>query len=180
MKMKLKTVLILLGLLLFLSASIQSSKAEKTYGITNVTKTPQNLEQNKNMTVTVEFEDGTQFVLVKLLVCQLEPVYRCDAFPRIMQNITDDIYIADYLIQFDVGTVVGFTIIITFENFTQYQLPNSAEFLGLEIVEPETGSFYIAAGTVNEIEETTGVGLFSFSIVIIIISITFKRKKKTN
>jgi len=180
MKKGIKAIFVFLGVFLFVSASMQSTQAEKTYGIISILRTPQQLEPNKNMTVTVEFEDGTQFVLVKMLICQLEPVYRCDAFPRIMHNITDDIYTADYLIQFDVGTVVGFTIIITYENFTQFQLPNTSEFLGLEIVEPETGSYYIAAGTVSEVEETSGVSITYSSIAIIIATISIIRKKKKN
>ncbi|MCG3220811.1 MAG: hypothetical protein H7641_05465 [Candidatus Heimdallarchaeota archaeon] len=178
MKKKLQTMLILLGTLLFLSASVQSTKAINTYGITNITKTPQTLHQNENMTVTVEFVDGSLYDLVKLLVCQLEPVYRCDAFPVIMQNTTDDIYAADYLIQFDIGTVVGFTIIIVFENFTTAQLPETSEFLGLEIVEPVAESYYIAAGTVSEIDDTSGFSYFLVGLTVLVVAIAIKRRKK--
>ncbi|NPD88348.1 MAG: hypothetical protein HGN29_06475 [Asgard group archaeon] len=120
--------------MVFLSTSLQSTKAVNTYGIANITKTPQSLEQGKNMIFSVGFEDASLYILVKLLVCQIEPVYRCDAFPTIMQNTIDDIFSADYLIQFDVGIVVGFTIMISFENFTQYHLHETSEFLGLEFV----------------------------------------------
>ena len=177
MNKKLKFVLILLGFLSFFSASMQSTHAVNTYGITNITKTPQSLKQNENMTVTVEFVDGSLYSLVKLLVCQLEPVYRCDAFPTIMQNTTDDIYSADYLIEFEIGTVVGFTIIIVFENFTTAQIPETSEFLGLEIVEPVSGSFYIAAGTVSGIEDTSGFSYFLVGLSVLVITIAIKRRK---
>ncbi|MHA1954898.1 MAG: hypothetical protein ACXAAM_06585 [Candidatus Heimdallarchaeaceae archaeon] len=176
MTKKLKSMLILIGVLLILSASVRTTKATDTYGITNITKTPQTLQQNENMTVSVEFVDGSLYALVKLLVCQLEPVYRCDAFPTIMQNTTDDIYSADYLIEFELGTVVGFTIIIVFENFTTAQLPETSEFLGLEIVEPVSGSFYIAAGTVSGTEDTSGFNYFLVGLSVLVITIAIKRR----
>ena len=176
--MKNKIIVTTLLLSLVFLVSIQTSEASKSYGISLITKTPQILHQNENMTVTVEFENSSNIYSVKLLVCQLEPVYRCDAFPRIMQNDTADIFTADYLILFDIGTVVGLSIIITYENFTMVHLPETAELFDLEIVEPETGTFYIAAGTVSDIEENSGFGIFIVSVSVLVVTIIIKRKRR--
>lgn len=175
MRKKLIVTILLIGFFTILLT--QSIEATKTYGISSVVKTPQALYQNENMTVTVEFENSSQIYSVKLLVCQLEPVYRCDAFPIVMQNDTSDIFSADYLVQFDIGTIVGISIIITYENFTMVHLPETSEFFDLDIVEPETGIFYIAAGTVSVPEESSGFGAIFLGLSLLVVSIALKRRK---
>ena len=63
--MKNKIIVTTLLLSLVFLVSIQTSEASKSYGISLITKTPQILHQNENMTVTVEFENSSNIYSVK-------------------------------------------------------------------------------------------------------------------
>ena len=177
MKPGLKKYFVILTAILFLSSLIQMTEASKTYGISQISITPGILQQNENMTVSVGFEDSSQIEMVKLLVCQLEPEYKCDAFPTIMQEKESNVYSTNYLIAFERGTVVGITLILVYDNETTVHLPETSEFMGLEVVEPSSGTFYFAAGTVGEIEETSNFSFLLIGLSVLVISIVIKRRR---
>jgi len=168
-------------LILIISFTIHNAKAVEKYGVTNINHSPQILQQNENMTVTVEFSYDTNISLVKLLICQLSPEFKCEAQPIVMDEITDNVYSGKFSVRYDNGTQVGYHIIIVYENFTTVTIPETAEFLELDIIEPVTGEFFINAGKVGEEPTPSKTGclcIIPAGAAMLGIAITIKRRRK--
>lgn len=179
MKMKKTTIITLIslfGILIF--SSIQPAIASADYGITSVQHTPNPLDIEQNMTVTVEFYDATDVDVLRLLVCELAPEFICDPSPLIMQQ-EGNIFTASYILTQDLNATIGYHIQIIYENAIVIMIPDSQDFLSMEnVVEPLTGGFYFSAGEIGEANASDGFTIGLISSVIIIAAIVMKRKRK--
>ncbi len=158
----------------------QNINAAENYGVTAIEHTPATLHQNDILSVTVDFSDTTDIVYVKLIICQLEPMFLCEDAPIIMEEIESNTYSGDFLILFDVGTLVGYHIQIVYSNDSILFLPDGLDFLGADnIIEPLTDDFYYNASYVMEpTNETAGFSYLFLSISLAIISIVINRKRQ--
>ena len=166
--------------LMFIALMSQSTRGVANYGVIAVSHTPSTLQQNDILTVTVEFSDTAELSFVKLIICQLEPEFKCETTPIIMEETAPNIYTGDFEILFDIGTLVGYHIQLVYSNDSIAYLPDSIDFLGAEnIIEPITGDFYYNASyVVEQTEETSSFSYLFFGITLAMISIVIKKKRQ--
>ncbi|MHA1223112.1 MAG: hypothetical protein ACTSYD_00360 [Candidatus Heimdallarchaeaceae archaeon] len=182
---KIFTKLSLVGILVLFSALIRVS-ATQNFGIVEIAKSPSTLVSGENMIVTIDFADVTNISMVKLLVCQLSPEFKCESQPIIMENITNEELPTDivarfrgeFLVYYENGTSVGYHIFLVYENYTTVTIPESSNFLSMEIVEPTAGEYFFFAGIVGQEEETTKTVGFGFLTVLYGSVILLKMKKR--
>jgi hypothetical protein len=169
------TFFILFLVLTFNSRIIQ---AEIDYGVSSITIDPQPLVNGENMTISVEFHDITNVSLVKLLVCQLAPEFRCELTPIIMEEESTLNYAGKFLVYYDKGTSVGFHIQLVYENGSSILIPDRENFLGFNTSEPETDEFFFYAGIVGDpTEKTNAIAVLTSVFSLMVIAIWIKRRK---
>ena len=170
---------IILMLFFVLTLNSRAIQAEIDYGISSVSIDPQPLVHGKNMTIVAKFYNTTNVSVVKLLVCQLAPEFKCELIPIIMENESSLIYVGKFLVYYDKGTSVGFHIQIVYENDSSILIPDRENFLGLNTSEPETGEFFFYAGLVGDsTEKTKGTAVLTSVLSLMLITIWIKRRKK--
>ncbi len=181
MKIKYKSlVLLVIGLLALATITNVEVSASIDYGISEITHSPETLQKGQNMTVEVIFDNTTDVDIVRLLICTLSPSFVCEPQPIVMDNISAITYSADFLIEYDEGTEVGYHIQIIYLNATSILIPDTSDFLGKEIVEPITDEFFFSAGVVGGINKTGCCGIFSTVLAVVASTIILKKKKKHN
>ncbi len=157
---------------------IQPTYASADYGISSIEHSPNPLLVEQNMTVTVEFYDSSEIDALRLLVCELAPVFKCDPAPIMMQKVGNT-FSAEYVFTQELNATIGYHIQIIYLNETFIIIPNSQDFLSMEnIVEPLTGDFYFSAGEIEEVDASNGftIGLIGSAILFVALLIYRKRK----
>ena len=155
-------------------------RAETDYGITSIELDPSPLVIGENFTVTVVFYDTTNISQVKLLICTLTPKFLCEPQPTLMIEVNTGTYEGIFLVDYDVGTTVGYHIIIVYENFTSVIIPETPAFLDMDIVEPLAGYYFFNAGAVQQPTDETGCcGIIILILAISSVSLISKKNKKT-
>ncbi len=170
------TLTFLFGILIF--SSFQPTYASADYGITSIEHSPNPLLVEQNMTVTVEFYDSSEVDALRLLVCELSPVFKCDPAPIMMVKVGNT-FSAEYVFTQEVNATIGYHIQIIFLNETFIIIPDSQDFLSMEnIVEPLTGDFYFSAGEIEEVNTSNGFAIGMISSTILIAAILINRKRE--
>jgi hypothetical protein len=165
-------------LFLVLTLNSRTTQAEIDYGVSSISIDPQPLVTGENMTISVNFHDITNLSLVKLLVCQLVPEFKCELAPIIMENETSYDYVGKFLVYYDKGTSVGFHIQIVYENGSSILIPDRENFLVINTSEPQTDEFFFYAGIVGvSTEETNGIMILTSILSLMVIAIWIKRRK---
>jgi hypothetical protein len=174
---KTKLLFLVIGLLAIISLSSLKINASSYYDVSEITKTPEILQKDQNMTVEIVFSNDSDVDVVRLLICTISPNFVCEPQPITMGKIANLTYSADFLVEYDEGTEVGYHIQIIYLNASQIIIPDSAEFLGMEIIEPVTDQFFFKAGVVGGISETGCCGILSSVVAVAASTIIFKKKK---
>ena len=159
--------------------TIDQVSANGTFGITSIDSNPNPLVTGDNMTVTVLFSDTSNIYSVQLLICTLTPEFLCES-PVDMIEIDTGIYRGIFQIEYEVGTTVGYHIKIVYDNGTSpITIPETPDFLDMDIVEPLTDFFYFDAGTVQEKSDEAGCCGVLGTILAIGTTSLIARKKKS-
>ena len=181
MKRKNLKEIIFTVLMIFLVITLNSRtiQAQVDYGVSSVSIDPQPLVSGENMTIEVDFYDTTNVSLVKLLVCQLAPEFRCELTPILMEEESSLSYVGKFLVYYDKGISVGFHIQIIYENSSSVLIPDRENFLGFNTSEPQTDEFFFYAGIVGDpTEKTNGIAVLTSVFSLMLITIWIKRRKK--
>jgi len=171
-------LVLVIGLITLATISNLKVRASNDYGVSEITHSPTILQKGQNMTVEITFSNNTDVDIVRLLICTLSPSFVCEPQPIVMGNISAITYSADFLIDYDEGTEVGYHIQIIYLNATSIIIPDSSDFLGMDIVEPLTDEFFFSAGIVGGVSETGCCGILSTVLAVTASTIIFKKKKK--
>ncbi len=167
-----------LMLFLVLTLNSRTIQAEIDYGISSVSIDPQPLVAGENMTIVANFYDTTNVSLVKLLVCQLAPEFKCELTPIIMEEESSLSYEGKFLVYYENGVSVGFHLQIVYENGSSILIPDRENFLGFNTSEPETDEFFFYAGIVGDsTEKTKGIVVITSVLSLMVITIWIKRRK---
>ncbi len=178
-KRNLGLIILTVGLLLVISLSTTKISASGFYNISEISHTPETLQQGQNLTVEIVFVDDSDIDSVKLLICSLSPTFACKPQPYPMSEIASLTYSVDFLVDYDDGTEVGYHIMISYLNGSSIIVPDSDNFLALDnLVEPLTDDFYVSAGYVGGISETGCCGILGAVLAVVSSTIFIKRKKK--
>ncbi|MHA1200463.1 MAG: hypothetical protein ACTSQF_14165 [Candidatus Heimdallarchaeaceae archaeon] len=181
MKNRVKILKFLPLFVIFLSVLFVSDQVSVTgeLGITSIEHSPSSLIQGENLTVTVYFYNTTDISQVKLLICTITPEFLCEPQPIPMVEMETGTYEGKFLVEYDVGTTVGYHIIIVYENFTSVIIPERSALLDMEIIEPLTGFYFFDAGAVQERTDSAGCcGIVGTILAIGSTSLIAKQKKK--
>ncbi len=157
----------------------------KDYGITTIQHSPETISTGMDLNVTIDFYDETEILNVRLLLCQLSPDYVCSA-PIDMEKIKPNIFSGIFNITYPEGSVLGYHIMIVYENYSSVIVPDSIDFLSIDnIVEPLPGEYYIKVpiqtATItetsnNDTELTDG---FAFTLsFLVLVSFVYLRKRR--
>ena len=148
------------------------------YGICSLWFNPQPLVSGENLTVIVNFYDTTNVSLVRLLVCQLSPEFKCELTPTLMNEEYNATFVGKFLVYYESGISVGFHIQIEYVNGSSILIPDRANFLEFEIAEPVTGEFFFDAGiVVDSTEKTRGFLVLTAVLSLMVTTIWIKRRK---
>jgi len=148
------------------------------YGICSLSFNPKPLVSGENMTVIVNFYDTTNVSLVKLLICQLSPEFKCEPVPTLMNEEYNETFVGKFLVYYKSGVSVGFHIQIVYINGSSLLIPDRANFLDFKTAEPITGEFYFDAGIVmKSTEKTSGILIITAVLSLMVTTIWIKRKK---
>ena len=165
----------------------------KDYGITKIQHSPEIISKGMDLNVTIDFYDETEILNVRLLLCQLSPDFVCSS-PIDMEKIKPNIYSGIFNITYPEGSVLGYHIMIVYENYSPVIVPDSLDFLSIDnIVEPLPGEYYIqipiqtttitetntetnTETSNSETEQTKG---FAFTLsLLVLVSFVYLRKRK--
>ncbi|MCE7743144.1 MAG: hypothetical protein GOP50_11905 [Candidatus Heimdallarchaeota archaeon] len=181
MKNKTKILKFLPLFAIFLSVLFIGDQVSATsdLGITSIEHSPSTLIQGENLTVTVVFYDTTNISQVKLLLCTITPEFLCEPQPILMVEMEAGTYEGKFLVDYDIGTTVGYHIKIVYENFTSVIIPETPTFLDMDIIEPITGFYFFDAGAVQQRTDSAGCcGIIGTVLAIGSTSLIAKQKKK--
>ncbi len=151
-----------------------------SYGITSIQQSPSAPVHGENLTVTVVFYDTTNISYVQLLICTLTPNFLCES-PITMVEQETGTYAGIFLIEYEIGTTIGYHIKINYDNDTAITVPERSAFLDMDVIEPLTDFYYFDAGTVQAKTDSVGCcGILGTVLAISSTSLIVKRKKKLN
>lgn len=148
------------------------------YGICSLSFNPKPLVSGDNLTVIVNFYDITNVSLVKLLVCQLSPEFKCEPTPTLMYEEYNATFVGKFLVYYESGISVGFHIQIVYVNGSSVLIPDRVNFLDFETAEPLIGEFFFDAGVVvDSTEKTSGFLILTAVLSLMVTMIWIKRRK---
>jgi len=173
--------ILILGLLTITFLSAMKINASSDYGVTEITHSPVPLQQGQNLTVQIIFHNETDVDIVKLLICTISPNFVCEPQPIIMNKIATLTYSANFLIEYEDGTEVGYHIQIVYLNGSSVIIPDTVDYLSMDnIIEPVTDEIFFSAGIVGDVSETGCCGILGTVLAVVSSAIIVKRKKKAN
>ncbi len=162
----------------------------KDYGITTIQHSPETISTGMNLNVTIDFYDQTEILNIRLLLCQLSPDFVCSA-PIEMEKISPNIFSGIFNVTYPEGSVLGYHIMIVYENYSSVIVPDSLDFLSIDnIVEPLPGEYYIqipiqTATTITETNTETSNndteltnGFASTLSFLVLVSFVYLRKRR--
>ncbi|MHA1219037.1 MAG: hypothetical protein ACTSSN_07590 [Candidatus Heimdallarchaeaceae archaeon] len=173
--------ILMIGLLTISFLSTMKTNASSDYGVNEITHSPVPLQQGQNLTVQIVFYNDTDVDIVKLLICTISPNFVCEPQPIIMNEITTLTYTANFLIEYEDGTEVGYHIQIVYLNTSSVIIPDTVDYLSMDnIIEPVTDEIFFSAGIVGDISKTGCCGILGTILAIVSSTIIIKRNKKVN
>ncbi len=170
----------LIFLLLFsVTAFIQPKvTSADQYYIHEITYSPVHVTSGSNFTVTMSFTNTSGLDVVRLLICELSPEFKCEANAIIMVN-EGNVFTGSFIVKYDAGTVFGFHFAISYTNGSYLEIPDSIDFLGINnIVEPVAGSFYFNITVEEPTSSSPGFLVSIGAISFVFLAVLWKSSRK--
>ena len=174
-----KIVLICIIFLFFYSNAIQ-----KGYGLISTEliyfeqyPAGNNISPRTKLNVTVGFSNKTEISVVSLLYCSIKPTYHCH-YPQLELNeIKENYYFIDFIPEYDVNTLMGYRLIVTYINQSASLIPDSLSFQRFDNIYQTNDSHYYFSVTIsddgNNDINTTPYDSTMFPILTIIVLICY-------
>lgn len=178
---KKNAMLLLITLFVFSMLSLEPNPVFANESIvTSVNHSPSEVIVSTTVIVEITFSDSTNISGAQIQYCAIEPDYVC-YFPKsVMEQKSTNAWEGNFTVQ-ETSEIIGYEIIISFENESTITAPDSNNYLGYSnIAEPIVGVFYFTIDlSITTQTAPLGIGFIEIAVGIGVITIArFKNGKK--